>query len=243
MRCYVERQQVCIAEYEAAWHLYQIDGSQRLPLRGVDLDVVGRHVEIAFLVQLEAVWRATDFRYHHALIGCRAPAIHVERIDAALVGDGDVERLAICGERDAGGACFELCDQIDGPSGRDVEDAVEVELSQGGLCAEGRVGEEGVSVFADNEVVWTVQLLAFEGFGYYVDLACLVLSDDAAVASLAGVERAVLVEDVARRAVGIVADQLGLLVGSDFPDAVHGHVAEDKELVGGPCGCVGKCVA
>jgi hypothetical protein len=223
----VEGAEVGVAEGEVAGGFGGVDFAEEFAVGGVDGDVVAGDPDVAFVVGADAVGRAVDVGDEGAHIGGGAVAVDVEDAEEAVVGVGDVEEAAVGGEGDAVGAAWGFGDEGEGAFGREMVDAVVVELAAFGLGAEGRVCEIDVAVFADGDVVGGVEAFAFELVGDDFEGAVLGGADDAFGAAFAGVEAALGIEGVAVGAVGSFAIG-GFAVAVELPDDVVGDVGEEE---------------
>ncbi len=204
------------------------DCSRKFAVRMKYLNAVRRHVEIALFIRAHAAGHAVDLRGENALVRGVAFLIEVIGADGVLVGRGYIERAPVRRERDAIGTRGPLRREFHRPLGRNVVDAIEIELAMVLLLAERRVGEIDVFRFADRDAARRVELLAVpfgcDGF----DLSVLRRARDAAGAGFASVEAVVSIEGIAARPVGVGAKDLGVMTRDPFEQAVTRDVAEDQ---------------
>ena len=143
-------------------------------------------------------------------------------------GVGDVKRAPVRRKRDAVRARGPLRGELHRPLGRNMVDAVEIELAMVLLLAERRIGEIDVVRFANRNAAGRVELLSIPLSRDSVDLSVLRGARDAAGAGLTGVEAVVRIEGVAAGAVGIDAKDLGVATGDPLEQSIAGDVAEDQ---------------
>ena len=100
------------------------------------------------------------------------------------------------------------------------------------LLAERRVGEIDVVRFADRDAAGRVELLSIPLSRDSFDLSVLGGARDAAGAGLARVEAVVRIEGIAAGAMGIGAEDLGVVTGDPLEQSIAGDVAEDQIVAG-----------
>ncbi len=168
----------------------------------VDVHFFRGHVQIPFFVGAQAVGHAGDFIHHDAFFRRDAFAVEIVGAHAAVIGIRNVERAAVGGERDAVGARLPFRDDFQFAFGRDVVDAVEIQLAGILLRSERGVREINMPIAPHHDVVGRVESLAFEARRQHFDLAVLQSAGYAAFAEFAGVEAALRVVGVADGAAG-----------------------------------------